>query len=174
MNEIPDNAVTKEIADLAVIQISRALYVESLEAELKIAVDNLRRVQEIDLPNAMAAAGVMSFKLLDGKSITIKEDVYASIPKDERYPAALSWLRDNGFGDVIKNEVKVAFGKGEETQAEELFAMLVEHDWASKTVTSESVHSSTLKALIREQLAKGADFPMDLFGAYPTTKAIIK
>lgn len=173
MNELPSNLAVKEISELALIQVSRALRVEALEAELKAANEALRRVQEVDLPNAMAAAGVMSIKLPDGKSVTVKEDVYASIPKDERYPLALAWLREHGLGDVIKNEVKVAFGKGEEAQAAALLSILTEHGWTNNSV-SEGVHSSTLKALIREQLAKGAEFPMDLFGAYPTTKAIIK
>ncbi|OGC93932.1 MAG: hypothetical protein A2W25_14695 [candidate division Zixibacteria bacterium RBG_16_53_22] len=170
----PSNAAIKEISELATIQISRAGRVETLEQELKTANEALRRVQEVDLPNAMAEAGVSSITLPTGEKITIKEDVYASIPKDERYEQALAWLRGHGFGDVIKNEVKVAFGKGEEESSAELLAVLNDRGLIGATTCTTGVHASTLKALIREQLAKGAEFPMDLFGAFPTTKAVIK
>jgi hypothetical protein len=36
------------------------------------------------------------------------------------------------------------------------------------------VHSSTLKAWIKERMEAGDEFPMDLFGAYIGQRAIIK
>jgi len=172
MNEIPSNAAIKEISNLAAIQISRELRVAQLEDDLRTAKEVLQRVQEVDLPNAMAAAGIMSIKLPNGASLTIKEDVYASIPKDQQFEA-FAWLRDHELGDVIKREVVVEFGRGEEDQAVALVNEL-QAKGMNNYQTKESVHSQTLKALIREQLAKGAEFPMDLFGAYPVTKAVIK
>jgi hypothetical protein len=38
----------------------------------------------------------------------------------------------------------------------------------------EGVHAQTLKAFIKEQMAKGVDVPLELFGAYPYSKAVIK
>jgi len=173
MSHMPSNAEVTEIAALAELQLKRQEIVETLEQHLKEAQANLRQVQEVDLPNAMQQAGVSEIKLPSGEKITIKDDVYASIPKDERYHEAMDWLRDHGFGDVIKNEVKVAFGKGEEDQAAALMAELNANGWKNYT-SAVTVHASTLKALIREQLAKGADFPLELFGAMPVSKAVIK
>jgi Asp-tRNA(Asn)/Glu-tRNA(Gln) amidotransferase C subunit len=173
MPHMPSNAEVTEIAALARLQLDRQIKVAQLEEELKSWQAALRQVQEVDLPNAMQQAGVSEIKLPSGEKITIKDDVYASIPKDERYDQAMSWLRDHGFGDIIKNEVKVAFGKGEEDEAVALMEELDANGWKNYT-SAVTVHASTLKALIREQLAKGADFPLELFGAMPVSKAVIK
>jgi len=173
MSDLPSNAAITEISAFAALQLSHQSRVATLEQALKDASTALRQVQEVDLPAAMAAAGVQSITLPTGEKVTIKEDVYASIPKDERYEQAMAWLRNHGFGDVIKSEVKVAFGRGEEAQQVALLAELKVNGWNNHS-ESVGVHASTLKALIREQLAKGAEFPMDLFGAIPVTKAVIK
>lgn len=170
---IPTNAEISEISALAVRQRALELEVEVLEGHVKQAKEALRQVQEVDLPAAMAQAGVSEIKLPTSEKISIKEDVYASVPKNEHYHEAMDWLRGHGFGDVIKNEVKVSFGKGEEDQAKALITELNANGWRNYTA-GETVHSQTLKALIREQLAKGKDFPMELFGAGTVTKAVIK
>lgn len=173
MNQMPSNNEVQEIAVLAERQLAQQYEVEQAELLLKAAQAALRQTQEIDLPNAMQQAGVSEIKLPTGEKITIKEDVYASIPKDERGELAYAWLRDNGFGDVIKNEVKVAFGRGEEEQAAALLAECKVNGWNNASFAA-TIHSSTLKALIREQLAKGKDVPLEMFGAIQWTKAVIK
>lgn len=173
MNQMPSTNEVKEIAALAERQLEQERDVRVAAHHLEIAQIALRRTQEVDLPNAMQQAGVSEIKLPTGEKITIKDDVYASIPKDERGELAYAWLRDNGFGDVIKNEVKVAFGRGEEEQVAALLAECKVNGWNNASLAA-TVHSSTLKALIREQLAKGNDFPMELFGAIPVSKAVIK
>lgn len=172
MNIIPTNAEVGEIAALAKLQLSLVAQQQELELELKGLSEKLRRVQEIDLPAAMQQAGVSEIKLPDGYKITVKEDVYASIPAENK-DGAFEWLREHGFGDLIKNEVAVSFGKGEEDQAASLLRELDANGWRNYQQKT-AVHPQTLKALVREQLAKGAEFPMDLFGAGPITKAIIK
>ena len=173
MSMIPSNTEIHEIAVLAGRQLYLEERVVEAEQQLKAIQAQLKQVQEVDLPGAMAQAGVQSITLPTGQKITIKEDVYASIPKDERYHEALDWMREHGYGDLIKNEVKVAFGKGEEPQALELIQFVRQHNWGD-VQNNISVHASTLKSMIREVLAKGVDIPMELFGAYPVTKAIIK
>jgi hypothetical protein len=173
MEDVPSNSELLEISTLADRQLKWQALVETIEKQLKEAEAELRQVREVDLPNAMLQAGVSEIKLPTGQKISIKEDIYASIPKDDRYHEAIDWLKEHGFGDVIKNKVEVLFGKGEEDQARALMMELNSNGWKTYT-NSETVHSSTLKALIREQLAKGADFPLELFGAMPVTKAVIK
>ena len=67
----------------------------------------------------------------------------------------------------------MAFGKGEEDQAQALIKELNINGWRSYS-NNISVHPQTLKALIKECLAQGKDIPMDTFGAGPVTKAVIK
>lgn len=172
MQHVPSNNEVAEIAALAKLQIQRQIELEKAEIAVKEASENLRQVQEIDLPNAMLQAGVSEIRLPDGQRITLKEDVYASIPKDRMFEA-LTWLKEHNLADVIKNEIKVNFGKGEEVAAEALIRELNEHGWTNYD-SKTTVHPSTLKALIREQLAKGVNIPLDVFGAGPITKALIK
>ena len=50
------------------------------------------------------------------------------VPKDElKREQALQWLRDQGLGDIIKNNVTVSFGKGEDDKAEQLLNLAAEH-----------------------------------------------
>ena len=39
---------------------------------------------------------------------------------------------------------------------------------------NESVHAQTMKAFLKEQIAKGSDIPLDLFGARPVWVATVK
>ena len=167
---VSDSAV-KQIANLAKMQLELQRKVEVAEQALKDAESELRRVAEDLLPTAMAEAGMKSFTLDNGSKITVKDDLAASIPKD-RTGEAYHWLRENGFGDIIKNTVSVDFNKEEDTQAAELLKYCHEHMFPA--TNKQSVHSATLKAFLKEQMAIGVDIPLELFGAYPFQKAVIK
>jgi hypothetical protein len=173
VEHIPSNADITEISALARRQRAQELELEMLEAGLKLAKSALRQTQEVDLPLAMQQAGVAEIKLPSGEKISIKDDVYATMPKGAACDAALLWLRSHGLGDVIKSEVTVSFGRDEEEQATALLAECQVNGW-NNAAFAATVHNQTLKALIRERLAKGAEFPMELFGAGVVTKAVIK
>ena len=49
--------------------------------------------------------------LSDGSSVEIAEDIQANITK-EKEGEAFGWLRSNNHGDLIKNQIKVDFGRG--------------------------------------------------------------
>ena len=53
---------------------------------------------------------------VDGNSVTLNQFVYASIPEANK-AEAFAFLRDIGEDDIIKNEVKVQFGKGQDNEA---------------------------------------------------------
>lgn len=165
------NEALRQIANLASRQRDLEQQVADAEHELKAVKESLRAVQEDLLPSAMAEAGVKSFELEDGSKITIKSDMTLSIPKEKK-GEALRWLVDNGYGDLVKHEVSVGFGRGQEDDAQKLYDFATSIGYsASDTV---DVNSTTLKAFVKEQLSQGVDMPLELFGAFPYTKAIIK
>jgi hypothetical protein len=168
---LPSNAEVKEIADLAQIQISRQKRVEELEGSLKSANEALRKVQEVDLPAAMQQAGVSEIKLPNGMKISIKAGFSASVPKDRKQEVC-QWLRSNGFGDIVSEDVVVTFGRGEEELAAVAAKRLVEMGY-QPTLTTD-VNTARLKSLISEQVAKGKDIPLEFLGAVQWTKSIIK
>lgn len=161
------SAVSKLAQDLETSERKLAFY----EQKLREAKDENRRIAEVDLPNAMAEIGLMELKLANGAKITIKSEVYCTITESNRYDAH-RWLRSNGFGDIIKNELKVNFGRGEDRNAEILKQILDTGPYSYSE--KEAVHPATLKAFVREQMAQGAEVPMDLFSATPINRAVIK
>lgn len=159
------------ISTLANEQLDWERKITQLEADLEHAKDALKQVQEFLLPEAMATVGMSEFKLANGCKITIKDDVYASIRKDF-ISEAVTWLDENGLGGVVKDQVSVDFGRGD-LEAAKLFMAYCKETGVSAT-EKLSVHPSTLKALVKEQRAKGVEFPDNLFSIAPIRKSVIK
>lgn len=162
---------TEQIAILAQALIEAEQQVEFAEMRLRGAKEKVRQLKEETIPCAMQELGLEKFTLTTGENVTIKNDVYASIPADQK-PTAYAWLLNNGFGGLIKTEVTVSFGRGEKETAEKLA-----HELANKgltTVISDDVHAQTLKAFLREQLANGSSIPLELFGARAVSVATVK
>jgi hypothetical protein len=107
----------------------------------------------------------------DGSQIDVKPTYGASILVDNR-PKAYEWLRDNGYDDIIKNNVSVSFGRGEDDLANAFKAVAEKEGYVPQQDTS--IHAGTLKAFVRERIEAGDEFPMELFGAYVGQRAFIK
>lgn len=142
------------------------------ESVIKTLKEEFRDIEQRKLPEAMLEAGVSEFKLDNGAKITVRDTVHGSIPEENR-AAAFKWLRDNDFGDIIKNEIKVPFGKGEDEKAKAVQDYLKEK-YGLQTEAKESVHASTLAAWAKEQLKKGVDVPLDTLGLWAGRKAVVK
>ena len=85
---------------------------------------------------------------------------------------AYAWLRNSGFGDLVKNQVSCSFGRNEDEKARGLRQYLDEQGYEASQ--REWVEPSTLRAFIREQHESGKKLPMDLLGAYVGQKTTIK
>ncbi len=158
------------------IQLAKALLeteedIKQHEDRLKEVKKRAMRLREETIPSAMQELSLTSFKLDTGQVITVKQEVYAIIPKDNQ-AKAFDWLDEHDFGGLIKSIVKVDFERGELENANKLCAQL-EQDGMSPEFT-ERVHPTTLRAFLREQVAAGNPIPLDLFGARPVWIANIK
>ena len=134
--------------------------VANAEESLKKLKEKARQVSSIEIPAMMDEMQITKLKLKDGESVEIKKVYGASIPKDQQ-EAAFTWLRNNGLGDVIKNDITVTFGRGEDNKAAE-YAELARGN-GFEPVQKIGVNPMTLKALVRERLESGQDVPADLF-----------
>ena len=157
-----------QMAALARALVDADASVEQAEVNLKDAKERARILREETIPSAMQEMGLEELKLDTGQKLSVKQDVYASIPSAQK-DAAFQWLEDNGFGGLIKVEVAADFRKGEADQAAELFKELQQR--GLQVGLDQSVHAQTLKAFLREQLAAGTNVPLDLFGARPVWTA---
>lgn len=150
---------------LAELLIAQRATVESLEAQLAAAKADLTRIEQEDLPDLMMELELKSFKMENGASVDIVADVTCGITEEKR-AAAHAWLTEKGFGGLIKTDVIVTFGKGEQAAAQECAA-------AVGGTLKEAVHPATLKSFIKEQLAAGAPVPFDLFAVRPFNRVKI-
>ena len=111
------------------------------------------------------------FKLADGTSMSIQQYYSARITPENR-DVCFQWLENNGLGDVIKNTVSASFGRGEDEAAENLMTKL--EDEGHSLVQKKWVEPMPLKAVVREQVEKGTDLPLDTFNVYVGQKIKVK
>ena len=115
------------------------------------------------IPTMMQEMNISTLKLADGSSVEVKPVYGASIPIAKK-EQAYNWLRENGLGDLIKNEVTVAFGRNEDVKASD-YAIFVKGQ-GYEPVQKLKVEPMTLKALVRERVESGQDMPSDLFNMF--------
>ena len=169
--EKTDRGALKTVAELARIIKAKEQEVADLERQHKDAKKELLRLTDEELPASMAEMGLASFTLDDGSTIDVKPTYGASILVANR-EAAYEWLRDHGYDDIIKNDVSVSFGRGEDNMAGSFKALAEKEGYVPQQNTT--IHSQTLRAFVRERVEAGDEFPMDLFGAYVGQRAVIK
>ena len=165
----------KTISALADRQLKLEGEVSKLEDELKKKKEALTAIAENDLPEAMEAAGVSEFVLSDGSKVTTKTNYYANI-SDERSKDALRWLIQKGFGAIIRRDVSVQLGKGENKTAKEIFRFIKKAAPDAKPEDKAWVHHATLRAFVKERMEAGEmdDKAMKLFGVHSVVRATIK
>ena len=143
---------------------------QELEAELLVKEQEYkemkRKVELVSsevIPTMMQEMNISTLKLSDGTSVEVKPVYGASIPADKK-EEAYEWLRENGLGDLIKNEVTVAFGRSEDNKAQQ-YAVLAQGQ-GYEPIQKLKVEPMTLKALVRERLESGQEMPSDLFNLF--------
>jgi hypothetical protein len=145
--------------------------IADLEDSLKEKSEQHRKLTEQTIPEAMAEAGMKSFKMGDGSSIDIKPFYSASIPK-ARQAEAYAWLREHGYDDIIKNTVSVRFGRGEDELCGRLLDLLGKQGYPVEQ--AQKIEPQTLKAWVKERVEKGQPLDSELFGVFIGQKASIK
>ena len=115
------------------------------------------------IPTMMQEMNLSTLKLSDGSSVEVKPIYGASISPAKK-EEAFNWLRSNGLGDLIKNEITVSFGRNEDNKAAE-YAVLAQGQ-GYQPVQKLKVEPMTLKALVRERLEAGQEMPTELFNVF--------
>ena len=148
----------------------QALKLKEMEKDLAAKEDEIKKLkQDIDIisgeviPTMMQEMNLSSLKLADGSSIEVKPVYGASISASKK-EEAFNWLRNNGLGDLIKNEITVSFGRNEDNKAM-AYATLAQGQGYQPTQKLK-VEPMTLKALVRERLESGKEMPTDLFNVF--------
>ena len=160
---------------------SLADQVERLEAcdkrleELEALHKNLKKSREVIsgevIPTMMSEMGLSHLKLIDGSTVDVKPNYSANISVANR-EKAFQWLRENGLGDIIKNEISVSFGRNEDNKAADYAALAEERGY--QPTQKLKVEPMTLKALVRERLEAGKEKPTEIFNVFVGNKTTIK
>ncbi len=145
--------------------------IELQEDNLKNSKKQFEYLSAEVIPTMMAEMGLSHLKLMDGSSVDVKPNYSASITIANK-DAAFQWLRDNGLGDIIKNEISVSFGRNEDNKAAD-YAALAE-DRGFQPTQKLKVEPMTLKALVRERLEAGKSMPTEIFNVFVGNKTTIK
>jgi len=170
VKDLPENRLVK-IGAVATDISETEKEIADLKHKLKKKEEYITRLSEEVLPTLFSEVGLSELKLADGRKLSVSEYFRASI-KVENRPLAHTWLRNNGFGDLVKNQITCSFGRNEDEKASSLVSDLNEKGY--DTAQREWVEPSTLRAFVREQYEKGVDLPMELLGAYVGQKTTIK
>ena len=150
---------------------------QRLEDEIKQDEENLKlkkikadKLSGEVIPEMMESMKLKTMKLADGSAIEVKEIYSATIPV-ARKDGAYNWLRENGLGDLIKNEITVSFGRGEDNKASDYANLASERGY--QPVQKLKVEPMTLKALFRERSEKKLDLPAEHFNLFKGNKTKI-
>jgi len=145
--------------------------IELLEERVKDKKKDLEHISGEVIPTMMSEMGLSQLKLMDGSMIDVKPFYNATITQANK-EAAFNWLRTNGLADIIKNEVVVSFGRGEDNKAAE-YADLAKSQ-GLQPAQKLKVEPMTLKALVRERIEAGKEMPTDIFSIYVGNKTTVK
>ena len=146
--------------------------IKSAEQHLKDLKAKADDIGSRVIPELLAEQGLTSIKLADGSSVSVKKEYRCTLPKDDsRREQCYKWLRDNQLGDIIKNNVSVTFGRGEDNKAQQLLDLAVANGFDPQQ--KSDVSWNTLTALFRERIESGLDMPSDVFSTWIKDKTKI-
>lgn len=165
-----EGANTKKLSDSVRLLRSVEGQITDTEDHLKALKAEKQRLSTDIIPSMMNEMGVERLDV-DGVTVAQKTIVSASIPADRKDEAFL-WLRNEGLDAIIKNDVLLSFGKGQDNEAGNCVETLREHGF--DPVTKTHVHPMTLKAFVKERVENGKPIDLDMFGAYINNIAEIR
>ena len=145
--------------------------IETSENNIKDLKKEYQRISGEVIPTMMSEMGLAELKLQDGSHLKVSTSYRATITEANK-EAAFNWLRDNGLGDIIKNEISVSFGRNEDNKAA-TYAELAKGQGFQPTQKMK-VEPMTLKALVRERIEAGKEMPTELFNIFVGNKTTIK
>ena len=146
--------------------------IKSAEQHLKDLKTKADDIGSRVIPELLAEQGLTSLKLADGSSVSVKKEYRCTLPKDDsKREQCYKWLRDNQLGDIIKNNVSVTFGRGEDDKAKQLLDLAAANGFDPQQ--KSDVSWNTLTALFRERIESGLDMPSEVFSTWIKDKTKI-
>ena len=171
-SDMLDNVEITDIAQQCIKLKEKEDEIAELEDKLKAKKAEADDISSRVIPELLQEQGLQEIKLADGSKVSVKKEFRATLPKDDlRRESAYQWLRDQGLGDIIKNNVTVSFGRGEDNKANQLMDLAVANGFTPQQ--KSDVAWNTLTALYEERVKAGLDMPSDVFNLWIRNKTKI-
>ena len=145
--------------------------IEDTEARIKLLKKKRDHISGEVIPTMMSEMGLAELKLHDGSHLKVSTSYRATITEANK-ESAFNWLRNNGLGDIIKNEISVSFGRNEDNKAADYAVLAESHGYQPQQKLK--VEPMTLKALVRERIEAGKEMPTEIFNVFVGNKTTIK
>ena len=155
-----DNVDVNELSEAIEQFKSVGAQILATEIKLKELKSQEKYISEITIPEIMEKQNLKTVKLKDGSELSVGKKFFASFKADKK-EEGIQWLRDNGLGDIVDNNITVTFGQGEDNKAVEYASLARERGY--EPTQQEKVHHARLSAVMREWKEKGNEVPADLF-----------
>jgi len=167
METIDPDKLSTEVEKLQTIQKE----IQDLEDRLKDKKEDEKYFSCVVIPKLMEEMNLSSLKLRDGSELTVKK-IYSASVKADKKAEAIHWLRENGLGDIVKNNITVSFGQGEDNKAIDYASLARSNGY--EPIQEEKVHPSTLKVVMKEWKEKGKEVPEELFNTFDGNQTYFK
>jgi hypothetical protein len=164
---IDPKKLSEEVEKLKTIQNK----IKTKEEEIKDLKEDEKHFSCIIIPKLMQDMNLKSLKLQDGSELSIKQ-VYSATIKADKKLEAIQWLRNNGLGDIVKNNITVSFGQDEDNKAVDYASLARSNGY--EPIQEEKVHPSTLKVTLEDWKNNGNEVPDDLFWKFDGSQTKIK
>jgi hypothetical protein len=173
---------SQEPTDITVVKQKarelRDLHLQKVDLENQLAElgKRIQTVERDDLPDLFSQVGISRVDVeADGNHpafVAERKTIYtAKIPEEKRLEA-LQWFETQGHGDLVKSVIDITLGMHEHTRKLAIMKLLSDH--GIEYYTSESVHSSTLRAFVKREIQAGHIVPYDLLGIFIWDEVKIK
>ena len=161
--EIPETVETPLdlILRLGAILKKKEQEIQEIENDLELKKAEYNKIARVMLPEQMEELGIENITLKDGSKISLQKYYKAKIP-EPLWHDAVQWLEENNHDGIIKAGFSVSFPKGEKDNAKKAADLLRQH--GIPVIVQDSIHHSTLRAFVREQIEQKEPLPRELFG----------
>ena len=137
--------------------------IDNHKTKIKELEEREKHFSQVVIPDMMNAMNLKTMKLKDGSEIEVSNKFFASALAAKR-TEAYNWLRENGLGNIVKNEITVRFGRDEDNKAQQ-YATLAKgqgYDPEQKV----SVHAGTLRVALEDLHSRGGKIPSEYFSTF--------
>lgn len=149
--------------------------IAQLTLALKRKTETLRKLIEEELPEAMRACGNVTSIGVDSEFgaavVRMERQIRASLSAEKK-PVAITWLRANGGGGLVKSGLVIPAGKEQDNAIKDAAEHCRMLGLAPEPFLD--VNTTSFKAFVRERLDAGVQVPTDSMGVQIARVAVVK